>query len=187
MTYDELELLKDVFEYNENSTTCLKWKINYYVGNPASILRAWPGKDAGSLNLTGYYRVKYKDIFYSGVHRLVWALHNGPIDSNQIIDHINGVKTDNRICNLRLVSAAVNTRNSKKSVLNTSGVTGVGLHNDTYWKAQWYDENRKLNCKYFSIKKFGNDTAFKMAMDYRENMISLLNDKGLAYSERHGK
>lgn len=41
------------------------------------------------------------------------------------IDHINGVKTDNSLGNLRDVSTSENARNAKRAVTNTSGVTGV--------------------------------------------------------------
>ena len=45
-------------------------------------------------------------------HRLVWFYHYRKIPEGQI-DHINGVRDDNRIENLRDVSARENSRNAK--------------------------------------------------------------------------
>ncbi len=44
-------------------------------------------------------------------HRVVWFYFNGEIPSGMQIDHINGDKTDNRLCNLRLVTPYGNTHN----------------------------------------------------------------------------
>lgn len=44
------------------------------------------------------------------VHRLVWMAFNGPIPNNLQINHINEVKTDNRLDNLEAVTAAENIR-----------------------------------------------------------------------------
>lgn len=187
MTEEQLEILKSVFTYDQTSKSCLKWNINYFVGNPNSILRSHIGQDAGSMHGTGYYRVKYKDIFYGPVHRLIWMLFNGLLNDSLVIDHLNGIKTDNRIENLRAVDIPTNTRNSKKSVKNTSGVAGVSLHRNSYWKAQWYDENGSLSCKYFSINKLGNDTSFRLAVQYRESKINELENFGIYYTDRHGK
>lgn len=44
------------------------------------------------------------------VHRLVWTAFNGPIPNNLQINHLNEVKTDNRLDNLEAVTAAENIR-----------------------------------------------------------------------------
>lgn len=43
-------------------------------------------------------------------HRRVWEQHHGPIAAGWIVHHVNGVKTDNRIENLRLMRRADHNR-----------------------------------------------------------------------------
>jgi len=44
-------------------------------------------------------------------HRVVWEKHHGPIPPNSDIHHLNGVRTDNRLCNLSLVPHSAHPRN----------------------------------------------------------------------------
>lgn len=44
-------------------------------------------------------------------HRVLWEVFNGEIPAGMEIDHINTIKTDNRIENLRLVTSSENKRN----------------------------------------------------------------------------
>lgn len=55
----------------------------------------------------GYMRIRLGDQF-DYVHRLIWEHVNGPIPKGMHIDHINGVRDDNRIENLRLVTPKEN-------------------------------------------------------------------------------
>lgn len=68
------------------------------------------GKPLGCLSSKGYIygRFRYKLYF---LHRLIWVYHNGAIES-EVIDHINRVKTDNRIENLRPATRQQNNFNS---------------------------------------------------------------------------
>jgi hypothetical protein len=61
------------------------------------------------------------------VHRVIWVLVHGEMPFDQI-DHINGVKDDNRLANLRQATNADNMRNVGKQSHNTSGLKGVSFH-----------------------------------------------------------
>jgi hypothetical protein len=83
------------------------------------------GDSAGSLAVSGYYEISYKRQRILS-HRLAWFFENGSIPSG-VIDHINGIKTDNRIENLRCVSQAENCQNNI-SPLKSSKSKIRGVH-----------------------------------------------------------
>jgi hypothetical protein len=73
---------------------------------------AWNARYAGAVCgkiSQGYVRIKIFGQSYAG-HRIAWAIHFG-VHPSLMIDHINGVRNDNRIANLRDVSSTVNARN----------------------------------------------------------------------------
>lgn len=83
-----------------------------------------------SVNSTGYVRLAIDSKQYSA-HRVIWLWNYGYFPENQV-DHINRVKGDNRLCNLREVSAACNVQNSCVSTRNSTGVKGVRGCNQGY-------------------------------------------------------
>jgi len=65
-------------------------------------------------------------------HRLAFMFVHGDTAKGFQIDHINGVRNDNRICNLRKVSHAVNCQNQRRPAnRNKSGYLGVSWHKGT--------------------------------------------------------
>ena len=71
------------------------------------------------------------------------------------IDHINGIKDDNRIENLRDVSKSVNLQNRKQAPKHSSsGVLGVSWHEDCQkWRASIKIQGKKKYLGLFTSKE----------------------------------
>lgn len=71
------------------------------------------------------------------LHRLVMEMATGrELPRGMYIDHINQCKTDNRLCNLRIVNPTASAMNMPLKSDNTSGVTGVSRgRNGIGWRA----------------------------------------------------
>jgi len=101
----------------------------------------------------GYRRLTVnRQTFFA--HRLAWFLYYGE-HPKQDIDHINGVKDDNRISNLRDVSKSVNLQNRKQAPSHSSsGVLGVSWHEGCQkWRAAIQSEGKKEYLGLFSSKE----------------------------------
>lgn len=73
------------------------------------------------------------------VHRVVWEEANGPIPDGYYVDHINHIRTDNRVENLRLATPSESACNVRTGTRNTSGFKGISrktLHGKPYWRVQ---------------------------------------------------
>jgi hypothetical protein len=80
-------------------------------------------RPAGAISSSGYYQIMVDKIMYKR-HRLIWCYHND--DPGQMeVDHVNRIRTDDRIENLRLATREENSRNRNKESRNTSGFIGV--------------------------------------------------------------
>lgn len=98
--------LLDMLWYDEASGSLL-WK------NPVN-KKALRGKPTGWLRSDGYIHVRLPTGLHLA-HRLIWVMVHGvqPSDDH-VIDHINRIRNDNRLKNLRVVPRAVNQWNSGK-------------------------------------------------------------------------
>lgn len=112
------EALRQFLVYDANSGV-FTWKVG------RSGMRSRAGCLAGSINKAyGYLRIKLAGVDYQA-HRLAWLYVYGRWPENEI-DHINGIRTDNRISNLRDVSGAINQHNRRTAPRNsTLGILGV--------------------------------------------------------------
>jgi hypothetical protein len=84
-----------------------------------------PGMVAGSKNVQGYIAIKVDCHLYLA-HRLIWLYVHGAFPSSSVdIDHINCIKHDNRLSNLRESTRSQNQCNVRMYSNNTSGYKGV--------------------------------------------------------------
>lgn len=91
------------------------------------------GAVAGSTSEGDYTRIRIHRKSYLA-HRLAWLFTYGAFPVGEV-DHINRVKSDNRICNLREASSAQNKQNRTAHV-GASGYRGVvWLAANKKWRA----------------------------------------------------
>lgn len=76
-------------------------------------------------------------------HRLAWFYAYGVWPQDQI-DHRNGIRSDNRICNLREATNSLNKANERRRTDNTSGFKGVHRRENGRWRARIGVGNRRL-------------------------------------------
>lgn len=95
------------------------------------------GKVAGFVNAEGYRVIKIGRQAHMA-HRLAWFLSNGVWPEAEI-DHINGVKTDNRLCNLREATRSINSQNKRAAQANNKSCGLLGV--------TWNKQHRKWQSK----------------------------------------
>jgi len=99
--------------------------------------------DVAGTNRGSYLAVMLDGKTYS-CHRLAWLYEYGIFPSEEI-DHINQIKSDNRIINLRIATHSQNQKNLNIRKDNTSGYVGVSW-NKKICKWQAYATlNKKLH------------------------------------------
>jgi hypothetical protein len=95
-------------------------------GAGARLERTWntryADKRAGTVR-NGYIAILIAKRAYKA-HRLAWLYVHGSWPT-EAIDHINGVRSDNRLVNLRQATRSQNSANSRAPSTNTSGIKGV--------------------------------------------------------------
>ena len=73
---------------------------------------------------------------------------------DDVVDHINRNKQDNRVCNLRNTDKSINAYNSKLSTKNTSGVKGVIFRKDTRkWQARIMKNQKTIYLGCYTTKE----------------------------------
>lgn len=85
-------------------------------------------------------------------HKICFLHYHGHLP--EFIDHINGVRDDNRIKNLRGCTACQNQQNSKIQTNNTSGIKGVSWNKASrMWHTIIMSDNKKHFLGYFYDKE----------------------------------
>lgn len=136
--------IKELLRYDP-ITGHLIWRVTKSATAPA-------GSIAGSVNAKGHVNLQIDKKMYAA-HQIVFALHHGVIPTE--IDHINGVKTDNRIENLRACTSQQNKGNIGLLSSNRSGYKGVSLNK----RSGFYHAQIKINGKQIYLGRFSTPEA----------------------------
>lgn len=129
MTQDELH---QICNYDCN-TGLLTWVTTRNA-------KAVKGSQVGCHDKNGYLvtMINKKNYF---VHRLIWLYVHGEFPKT--IDHINGIKNDNRLSNLRNCTISDNAKNKSLFANNKTGYKGVSWCN----RSNKYQATCKVNGK----------------------------------------
>lgn len=127
------------------------------------------GDKVGTLYPNGYLKTGIGSKEYT-VHGLIWLYHTGSLPKLDI-DHINGIRSDNRIENLREVSRSVNMQNLKKAPAHnkTSGLLGVKRHSKgKRWQAQIQVNKKQIYLGLFDTKEEAQVAYLKAKREIHE-------------------
>lgn len=114
------------------------------------------GNIAGCKNKRGYLQIGLKKNIFQQ-HRLAWFYVHGTWPEKEI-DHINRIRDDNRITNLRISDRTTNSRNRDTSIRSSTGIKWVCFDRT---KKKWrvdagYGESRKFIGNFESLEDAKN-------------------------------
>ena len=163
----------------EPSTGTFRWKAKPVVSREAARWNTrYAAQEAGTVERQGYVRILFQ---LEGrkhkirAHRLAWFMSTGKVPVGEI-DHINQIKGDNRIENLRDVSRSQNQRNGTRKKTNSSGIPGVGWHKQ---RQKWCAQAACIGKRSRHIGLFDNkDDAERAVLAFRA---------AHGYTETHGR
>ena len=114
----DAEFAREMFDYDPE-TGIVTRKISRF----SSLV----GTPIGRMDRTGYIRHGFRwwgQRYNVSIHRLGWLIHHGEWPKDQL-DHINGIRHDNRLVNLREATQAQNNANTRMYKNNKSGYKNI--------------------------------------------------------------
>lgn len=150
MNFDRAHTL---LEYNPDSGVLTR-RISIRGHNAGSV--------AGTVMANGYRGITVDGRHYYA-HRLAWLMVTGLMPETDI-DHVNGLKDDNRLTNLRLATRSQNNGNARRRKDNTSGYKGVSFHPQTEkWRAAIHIKGRKHHIGLFQTPEEAHQAYINQA------------------------
>ena len=153
---DLYNIVRNKFDYDEK-TGLLIWKNSYF--------KSMNGTRAGSLKKSdGYRRISINGKDYRE-HRIIWLWKYGYLPENDI-DHINRIRNDNRISNIREITPSCNAKNAKISSRNKTGITGVPEWNGKYKPFIINNKGKEIYLGTFNTLLNGSKTRYLAEVKY---------------------
>lgn len=151
----------EFFEYHDDGR--LTWKVDRRI--------KVKGKDAGSKRPDGYVCTRLGTKRYL-VHRIIFAMWHGHMPD--VIDHIDGDPSNNRIENLRSADNRKNQWNRKLDYRNKLGVKNV------YWHAR--DKTYGVRMKVAGRMK---TVGYDKDLEFAELLATMAREKFFGEFARH--
>jgi hypothetical protein len=139
-----------------------KWWVNPLVGFVYGV----KGAPFRRMNSWGYIQIKFRDAadyrleHAALAHRVIWEYMHGELAEGLTINHLNGVKSDNRMVNLEAVTQAENMQHAYRTGLNVPrrGMdTARAMLTDTQvleiYRRAWTGENQSDLGTEYSISR----------------------------------
>lgn len=147
MSNIDFTYIHQILEYKKE-TGKFMWKVRVNSKVPAFA-------EAGTPQSNGYIfiTIKGKKLL---AHRLAWFLENGEFP-NGFIDHINGIRTDNRISNLRVVTSSENIQNQRKPKGRNPYLGVSAIKGTTFWQAHISANGKQKNLGRFKTPEEARD------------------------------
>lgn len=123
----DIETITKFLNYNPE-TGLFTWRVK-------TSYKTSVGGTAGTITQYGYISLNLKSKQMLA-HRAAWAVYYGKWPDAEV-DHINRIKTDNRITNLRLATRTQNANNGGPKANNKLGVRGVWKKRNKYVAEIW--------------------------------------------------
>jgi hypothetical protein len=155
--------LKELFDYNPETGELI---------NRVDRRKSKTGTPAGCINSGGYVIVCV-DYHRYRKNRIVWMWMTGEDPLGNVVDHIDGDRSNDKWCNLRLATISLNNVNSKTRCDNLCGFKGVYFRKDT-------NKFSARICKDGKVTRLGcYDTAESAAQAYDKAALELFGDYAL--------
>lgn len=155
------EKLKSIFFYN-SETGIFTRKVKR---------GKWPaGEVCGTINGGGYVYISINGVKYQA-HRLAWLYMYGQFPSLGL-DHINCLKTDNRICNLRESNQSMNSLNVPVKKNSSTGLKGAFyIKSKRMFGSKARVNGKSFNLGYFRTKELAHDAYVNFANKHHGDFI----------------
>ena len=129
--------------------------------------RQCAGRQAGSVCGNGDIEITI-DGQRCKAHRLAWLLCIGQDPGQLQIDHINCVKDDNRIENLRLATNQQNSFNRRHRA-SSADYKGIWLHPNGRWRARIVFDGRSIHLGYYDTAEQAHEAYATAAAFWHGN------------------
>ncbi|MBM0275108.1 HNH endonuclease signature motif containing protein [Micromonospora tarensis] len=114
------QAIRDHYDHAQQLIADGTWRVDPHAG----LVHGVKGAPFRRTNSWGYVQIKFRapEDWQTEhtvlAHRVIWEAEHGPLADGLTVNHLNGVKTDNRLANLEAVTQSDNMRHAYRTGLH---------------------------------------------------------------------